>query len=273
MERINVENYETDELIEELEAQKEELMTAVDELNNQNEYLAKTAKELETRNYELDQIIYRTDHDLKSPITSIQGISYLLRDQLKSDDLLEYVDLIDHNVKSLKQLIKSMVSFAQNIRTDLEISPIDFEDILKRVKSELESIQGFSEVRISTKMGDDVQFEGDQNRIYALFYAFVSNCIVFRDIDKKKNWAIISIESQSNGVVISISDNGIGMNEDISKKAFEMFYRGSEQSIGSGLGLYLTKTIIEQLKGTISIQSKEGTGTSIRLFIPSSENK
>jgi signal transduction histidine kinase len=69
--------------------------------------------------------------------------------------------------------------------------------------------------------------------------------------------------------VISVSDNGIGIDEELQPKIFNMFFRGTNQSKGSGLGLYIVKEAVEKMNGTIQVQSRRGAGSEFIIAIPS----
>jgi signal transduction histidine kinase len=74
--------------------------------------------------------------------------------------------------------------------------------------------------------------------------------------------------NDSKTIKIRIIDNGVGISEEAQKKVFEMFYRAHENSIGTGLGLYICKEIINKLNGKITLHSKRNVGTEIEIIIP-----
>ncbi|MEM7549715.1 MAG: HAMP domain-containing sensor histidine kinase [Bacteroidota bacterium] len=262
-------NFNEDEVKEELQAQKEELTAALEELSRKNNRLDKALSDLEKRNFELDQIIYRTNHDLKSPMTSIQGISNLLRRELKDTNLYEYIDLIDVSLKNLKKYVKSMVDFAENFRGESEVVKINLGEFLDGIVEEISFIEGYNEVSILYEHPSFI-YEGYEHRLRSIFLAIISNAIHYHD-PKKKSILNIDFNLSENELSILFSDNGIGMDEDIKKRCSEMFYRGSESSVGSGLGLYITYRLVEQLNGYINIHSTINVGTTIQLVLPKFE--
>lgn len=95
-----------------------------------------------------------------------------------------------------------------------------------------------------------------------------SNAVRYRDTNKVDSWLQIDVEAGEHTAVIRFTDNGIGIAEEYVEKIFRMFFRANADSKGSGLGLYIVKGVVEKLKGTLSVQSTLGEGTSFVLEIP-----
>ena len=257
----------TDEFKEELLAQREELTAAIEELERKNQELEQSVDELAKRNLELDHIIYRTNHDLKSPITTIHGIVYLLRNELKDSDLNQYLDLIEKNVTTQKGFIYTMVDMARNLRSEIIAESFDFLELKAEIIEDKEQILDHEKVELLFESSGKIELHTDRNRLRGVLYNLISNCIHFRD-DRKPSFAKVSCERIDDLTIIRVSDNGLGMKDDIKNKAFNMFYRGSEHSSGSGLGLYLSKRIVEILQGELKFESNYGEGTIITIKIP-----
>lgn len=257
-----------DDFVEELAAQKEELTAAIEELEKKNSSLQQTVKELEDRNFELDQIIYRTDHDLKSPISSIEGLcNLLLRDKVPEAEVQELAGMIDQKVTELKDFIKMMVSFTKSLRDERHTEQIDFELLLQQVNAQLQALEGAGEVKLEVQIGEGQNFKGDPARVKALLLAILSNAVRYRD-QTRDSWVRVNVEYTDHACFVSISDNGLGMGEEVCARVFEMFYRGSELSTGAGLGLYLAQRIVTMFEGQIQLHSKEGVGTSVEIELP-----
>ncbi|VAW28681.1 hypothetical protein MNBD_BACTEROID06-530, partial [hydrothermal vent metagenome] len=96
----------------------------------------------------------------------------------------------------------------------------------------------------------------------------ISNAVKYHNPDSKKSWVKVNVVTTKELIKIKVSDNGIGIDDDKVEKVFDMFYRASENSFGSGLGLYIVKETIEKLGGTITVVSKNNVGTTVSLNIP-----
>lgn len=263
MEHTIHEGYNLAEINEELEAQKEELTAAIEELERQNKKLHDTNRLLESRNMELDQLIYRTNHDLKSPITSIEGITNILKLELEGSKYDNLIQHIETNISTFKGILHSIVSLSQNLRKEEDSSLLNLNDEIHRVVNKFK----FLHSKISVNCNTNIFINTDQTRLEEIMRAVITNAIDFKSVNKK-SWINIDANQLKEGCKISIIDNGIGMNKEVLNQCTEMFYRGSELSKGAGLGLYVTKRLVEVLHGELNIRSCEGSGTTIEILLP-----
>jgi len=259
--------YDLSEINEELEAQKEELTAAIEELESQNKRLVETVSLLESRNEELDQIIYRTNHDLKTPITSIEGITNILKEELEGPKYADLIDHIDKNISLFKGILSSIGNLSLNIKTEIVVSKINLLECFQNIIDELGLTNVVNSPKLNMKCELGCILFSDKARVDEIIRAVLTNAHEFR-LPNKKSLIKISVDSNQEGYVISIIDNGAGMDSNVLKRATEMFYRGSEDSKGAGLGLYITKRMVELLKGNISIRSSSGFGTTVEIYLP-----
>ena len=96
----------------------------------------------------------------------------------------------------------------------------------------------------------------------------ISNAIKYQDTAKENRFIQLSLKRHENYVELLAIDNGIGIAEENVPKIFEMFFRATSLSTGSGLGLYIVKETIEKLGGTIEVNSAVGQGTSFKMILP-----
>lgn len=96
----------------------------------------------------------------------------------------------------------------------------------------------------------------------------LANALRYHDPEKTDPYVYISIQPSDAGVTISINDNGIGISRDKHEKVFDMFYRASVQSEGTGIGLYIVKETVEKLNGTITLISEPGVGSDFSIYLP-----
>ncbi len=255
---------------EELEAQHEELTAAVEALVEKNKFLERTLGELNTRNKEVDQIVYRASHDLKSPITSIEGLLHLIeKDQ--EGDISYYLDLAKSSTRDMKNLLDMMVRYSNNIVYEDKQDLVDFNQLWQKVKTDIQSVEGVETVKIYIKKQIRTEFYGDFYRIASTIYNLLKNSIHF---GKSVGGRIeLKISTHERRLRVSVSDNGLGIPKHIQNDVFGMFYRGTNRSKGSGLGLYLCKKNVEAMKGTINLFSSEGMGTTVTFTVPNFKNE
>ena len=116
---------------------------------------------------------------------------------------------------------------------------------------------------------EDIYIEADYNRLKQVFINLLKNAIEAKDTSKKENKIKISLESDNSFMKIIIEDNGVGMDKDVLNKVSDMFFTTKKK--GSGLGVSLSKEIIEQHKGTIVYNSVKGEGTRVIVTLPRGE--
>lgn len=225
-------------------------------------------EELKTRNTELDNFVYKVSHDLRAPLSSILGLVNLSKLPGNTDDLHEYIRIIGEKVADLDHFISDVLSHSKNLKLEVKIDQIDFKTILSRTITDLNYLDGAAEVQfdISIQQG---KFYSDPWRIGEIFRNLVSNAIKYRQTDSGQPLVRVEISSvDGQEVKIVFADNGIGISEENLSRIFEMFYRATEQSDGSGIGLYIVKNAVEKLNGIIDVVSKPGVGTTFIIQLP-----
>jgi signal transduction histidine kinase len=151
--------------------------------------------------------------------------------------------------------------------------PINLEEVAKTSIKELEYLENFHKVKIVlsvTRSG--VVFKTDRLRINIIFSNIISNAYKYYN-PGNSSFLNIKIETGSQHARLEFSDNGIGIQPEHMDKIFNMFYRATDRSQGSGLGMYIVKQAVERLNGTISLQSDYGVGTRIKIILPNGNSK
>lgn len=252
--------------IEEIEAQKEELTAAVEELDRRNKILETALTELRERNHELDQILYRASHDLRSPIASIMGILNLLEDESLNEIQRQCYNHIRDRSSQMDQLLKSLSSLSKTISNDIHFSTANVESIIRGCINDLRYMTNFSSVVIRTETRGLTHVTTDKLLVCIILKNLVANALTFRDPGKEGFVQIYSTVAPSY-FEIEIVDDGEGISDLIKDKIFNMFYRGSGYSTGAGLGLYVVKKIVDQLKGHVRFTSGGGL-TRFKIVLP-----
>ena len=183
--------------------------------------------------------------------------------QLFHKDNLEGVSEED-----LDHFIGDVLSHSKNLKMSINITTVDFNTIISRTFMDLNYLDGASDVMVYRRV-EGAEFNSDPWRISEIFRNLVSNAIKYRQIDGGAKPEIkIEIRTNAQQAEIVFSDNGIGIAKENLTKIFEMFYRATEQSDGSGIGLYIVKNAVEKLGGSISVDSKVGFGTTFTIILP-----
>ncbi len=251
------------ELLERTMKQNEELIRSRDSLQE-------TLAELETRNFELDQFVYKVSHDLRAPLTSILGLVNLSK--MEGNDpsnLQEYIDLIGSSTLKLDVFIKSLIEYSRTGRAESIIEKVDFEPIIQEIFEHLKYAKNFNRLDHKVSIIEKKDFYSDSMRIQIALGNVISNAVKYQNTRADISYLYITVDFRASDIVIiTLKDNGIGIAEDLVANVFKMFFRATESADGSGLGLYIVKQSIERLNGTIDLQSELNKGTTITITLP-----
>lgn len=256
---------ELNEKAEELEAQKEELTAAIEELVKQNNFLNATLAELKERNEELDQLVYRTSHDLKTPITSTLGMLNLLYAEKPSSTVREYADRIGASMQKMNDVLRSVALFTKASLEAIQQEKIALPVLIQKAWDSLSYVEGHNQVNFQLAVESTVTLQSDPILLLEAFKAVLVNAIHFR----RSQDAVLRVTTSrsENWIYVSMEDNGEGMTSEVMENAFAIFYRGSEKSKGSGLGLYMVKKILTRVGGTVRLECPT-EGVVVHFSIP-----
>jgi signal transduction histidine kinase len=246
----------------------------INDTKNVQEQISKQNKLLEKANVELDNFVYHTSHDIRSPICSIMGLTNLAKRTTDLKELQMYLALVDERAKALDRFVCSVMNYSNNVRDDFKISTISLKELTSEVLVELTHLlEGCNEpLSISFFPQENTLVFSDRDRLKIILSQLISNAITYRNPARMNVCVNIAVQEDESKTVLSISDNGIGIEDTYIDRVFDMFYRASEVAKGSGLGLYLVKEIVQKLNGEVSIESKVGVGTIVRITFSKSSS-
>ncbi len=233
-----------------------------------DERLQHQFEELKKINYELDHFVYSASHDLRAPLSSILGILNIAEMEKPSVPQKEYLGMIRHSINRLDGFIKDILDYSTNNRKEAQMVKIEFHEILDEVKKNLSTLSGFERLTFQTEISGQVPFYSDRTRVEIILSNLLSNAVKYQDFKKEKSTASLIMQTSERKVSIKLRDNGIGIQEVHLDKIFNMFYRASENSKGSGLGLYIVRETIAKLGGSIKVSSEFGQYTLFDIDIP-----
>lgn len=253
-----------------LEEHEDQLIRANNQLLHQHKELQEALAELSDRNLELDQIVYRTSHDIRSPLTSVLGLISLIKLEGVPDNLKDYLRQIEVSIQKLDRFVGDMLNFAKANRTNRPPEIIDFELLITNCFEQVKYLPNFDLVAKKVIIsGDSQSFKNDFFRLDVIFSNIISNAIKYMNTNQEESFFLIDIQVYKSLALVKFKDNGIGISKTYLNRVFDMFFRATDKSEGSGLGLYIVKQTVEKLNGSIDIQSVYGHGTEITIGIPS----
>lgn len=223
--------------------------------------LSKIEKELE-REKLLRSSISKLTHELKNPIAVCNGYLEMLdlNDKIKTK---KYIDIITNEITRSKTIIDEFSSFGKLKTIEQEELDISYllEDVLALLKPLFKQHKG----KITFISNEEIYIKGDYNKLKQVFINLLKNTIEAKKENETLN-VELKVKKENAQVVITIKDNGIGMDKDTLKKVSEVFFTTKQN--GTGIGLAFSKEVIELHKGKMIINSKLNEGTEIKIIIP-----
>lgn len=239
-------------------------------LSASRDNLEKTLEELEIRNFELDQFVYKVSHDLRAPLTSILGLVNLSKlDSGNAERLMGYIELIEKSTLKLDKFIKSLLEYSRSGRADVVTEKIDFEVMINDCVEDLKFMKNYERLERNITLKGNQDFYSESLRLRIILNNIISNAIKYQNTSMQKSFLNVEINLSIPDIAeLTFKDNGIGIAKEYEADVFNMFFRGTENAEGSGLGLYIVKQTVDKMQGNISLNSDYGKGTEIVLQIP-----
>lgn len=224
--------------------------------------------ELQKRNEELSSFIYSGSHDMRAPLTTIQGVLEVAKLTEADSAALPYFDMIEENVNKLDDYLCNLIAFHQNFKNKLKFSEVNWEEFFEELNLQYHYSHHFPNVKMSIKMDEQNRFVSDKLRLSAIMHNLIGNAFQFQNKSDKGGFVRVEGITSQKQAEIRIKDNGIGIAEDEINKIFDMFYKSHAHSNGSGMGLYIVKETLEKMGGHISVESIPGEGSCFKIVIP-----
>ncbi|MCK4409726.1 MAG: PAS domain-containing protein, partial [Candidatus Eisenbacteria sp.] len=202
-------------------------------------------------------------HEIRNPLIAVGGFARQLHEALDADDARrEYTSIILEEVTRLEQILREQLTLERHLQPVL--APVEVNQILKDVWKLLSHGMLSSRVRLIGDLADGLPVTmGDANQLKQAFLNVINNAI-----QSMPNGGRIEISTEQSGhvLVITVRDNGPGIPKEIMSKLFVPFF--TTRKAGSGLGMAVTRRIVENHGGSIGVESVQGEGTTVRISIP-----
>jgi signal transduction histidine kinase len=217
-------------------------------------------------------------HDLKNPFSAIMGSSQLLIEnisKMSSEETVQFLEIIYKSSNAAHNLLDNLLLWArtQTGRLNMEYENIKLDDILTECLNLLQNQAAAKEIKINVQTKDNIMLYADSFSVNTVVRNLVSNALKFTNPGGE-----VSIVTEKNAAMakIKVTDTGIGIKEEDAAKLFRIDAStnrtGTAGETGTGLGLILCKELIEQNRGSISVKSKPGAGSTFTILLPLSKN-
>ncbi len=227
-------------------------------------------KELQKTNTELDRFVYSVSHDLRAPLKSLLGLADIINNDIEpeSKEQLKRLQMMKQSVIKLDNFIEDIMHYSRNSRMEVAKEEIYFEEAINDIRETHKFMEGTMGIKLKLEIQQAEKFISDKRRVIVILGNLLSNAIKYQDATKENSFVNIMVQCSKENAIISVEDNGIGIAKNKQEKIFEMFYRATTLSSGSGLGMYILKESIEKLGGTIALESELAKGAKFTVTIP-----
>ncbi|MDH5604817.1 MAG: response regulator [Cyclobacteriaceae bacterium] len=215
-------------------------------------------------NIEMGHFTYNLSHTIRGPIASMLGLVELFKKEPDNKQREDCLVMMKDVMLKLDNHIHNIIEFNECINSKIVIEKTDVKKIIENTINTLKHAPNFTKVQFIIEVERERVFYLDRQKISVLLKNLISNAIHFINNNGSNSYIKISVTTDVKGkVLIKVADNGLGIDESIQKKVFDMFYRGNERSKGEGLGLYIVREIVKKLNGEIWMNSSREKGTTI----------
>lgn len=262
------------ELADGVREQTTHLKQIVRELENEIKQREEVEQELRDTNFTNERMIKIVSHDLRSPFQGILGFASMLQEEyedLEEDERREMLAQIINSSNLAVSLLNQLLDWIsiQTGKMPFSPRPQNLAENVKEISELLKSLADSKDIRIETRVPDDITVHADRNMLQSILRNLAGNAIKFTSRGGK-----ITIEAQrrNSHTEISITDNGVGMEQETLEKILAkektITTKGTGKESGSGLGLVMTKEMIDRHGGVLTGKSKIKRGTTFTFTLP-----
>ncbi|MBC7389600.1 MAG: PAS domain-containing sensor histidine kinase [Opitutaceae bacterium] len=238
------------------------------ELKQKNEMLIAT-------NFDLDNFVYTASHDLKAPLNNLQGLisnleDILIHPQTESESLDTLIIFIKDSIKRFKSVITEMATIGVTQAEEEQKKSQSFNEVIEEVIKSLADEILQAQVQIEEELWEPL-INFSRKNLRCIIYNLVSNAIKYRFPNRKLEIKITT-KKEKKYIVISVSDNGVGIKEEDKKKVFSLYQRldnAANYVEGTGVGMAIVARIVARNAGKIQIDSEPGIGTTFNIYLKS----
>jgi signal transduction histidine kinase len=224
-------------------------------------------EKLEKANQELDQFLYSTSHDLRAPIASILGLTYLGKLEFEEEKARTFMDMIETRIKKLDLIIGDILSLSRSKKIDVRIEELDLKEMIDNTVMDIKFNKGASAISLDYQYDSSHVFKSDFNQIKIILNNLMGNAVKYHRLNQDNPYIRVTFQRNKDSVAIAIEDNGQGMPEESLPKIFDMFYRASPTTEGTGLGLYIVREALNKINGTVEVKSIYGKGSTFTIIL------
>lgn len=291
---LRLSNEELSGKSKEIERQKESLVLSNNELQEarerihvQNQQLAElnrhlqstvdlrtreldvASRELRIVSLELDNFIYKSSHDIKGPLVRLLGICHVALLDVQEPKAKEYITMLYDSARHLNDIFDRLKTVSDINSSPINKTQIDFQKLLDKVLKDLKKMEDFETIEIFTEVDPAIEYESDPFLLETIFHNMLENSIRFqkKSVEQRK-FIATHVTLKNSTIVLTFTDNGIGINEHAIEDIFKMFSKAALEHHNVGLGLYIVKQCVNKLEGVIHLVKNPKGYTEFQITLP-----
>jgi PAS domain S-box-containing protein len=252
-----------------------EAKRAEEALRHSQLLLQRSNKQLTRTNVDLDNFIYTASHDLKSPITNIEGLLHELQAQLpahvqQAHDLVPLLTMMQESVTRFQRTIDHLSDITKLQKEhDQPVTEVFLPPVVDDVRQDLFPLLKATGAHLELAITDYPRVLFSLKNLRSVLYNLLSNALKYRHPDRLPQIRLSSYPDPSGQyLVLSVQDNGLGIETSHHQELFTMFRRLHNHVEGSGIGLYMVKRMVENVGGRIEVDSQLGLGSTFSVYLP-----
>ncbi|QRV15994.1 MEDS domain-containing protein [Haloterrigena salifodinae] len=231
--------------------------------------LEQTNAQLERSNAELKRFAYAASHDLQEPLRMVSSYVQLLEQRYADDldaDAQEYIEFAVDGADRMREMIDALLQYSRLNTSDNKFEPVDCNGVLAQATDNLQIAIEESSAEITSDSLPTVM--GDEQQLVQLFQNLLDNAITYAGDEPPH--IHVTAEKQNDEWVLSVQDNGIGIDSEKAEEIFEVFNRlhTPDEYAGTGIGLALCQRIVDIHNGRIWVESELGEGSTFSFTVP-----
>lgn len=243
--------------------------SSIEELRQASVSFNKMVQELGSTETLRSDFVTNVSHEMKTPIAAIEGYATLLQnDELTREERNDYTARIIESTKKLSTLTSNILKISKLENQEMQIHEqvFDLDEQIRQAILSLEQLWSRKDLELDIDLAP-IKFKGSEELLMQVWTNIIGNAVKFTPKGGKIS---VSLTEKKEAVAVKIADNGIGMSGSVTRHVFEKFYQGdsSRSSEGNGLGLALALRIVRISGGDISVESKEGEGSTFTVTLP-----
>jgi signal transduction histidine kinase len=238
------------------------------------QHIVNQMRSLKESNRNLEMLFYVTSHDIRNPLIQVKNLTDHALQKITEPEAREYLLRIDESWGRLITITDELGIVTNVKNAEIKTETIHLDKLIRSVYSEFGHLGGFDNIIFSLDLRTDSTFISSPGLVRSIFRNLVENSIKYSTKRKGLSFLKISIVDQNEEMLkIEVADNGIGIKKEHQDKIFDMFFRGTSQASGTGLGLYIVMCSVKKLYGAIGVESDENTGTTFTILLPNNHSE